>query len=143
MTDQLDLWTGPFVRNEDPPTSHEAAETVVEREGGMGQIRRGKNRHVLMQIFRDAGSSGVTQEQAGQIALTTRGVGRGTVSGSDSGRRRCDDLENMGIIRPVLDTVTTFFPEKKTTPWALTDLGRELLARLDAGEKVVRTPWLR
>jgi hypothetical protein len=145
----FDDWTGPFVRNEHPITSHVAAAATVERDGGMGQVRRGSHRHYVMQVLARH-PNGLTQERAGEIALVLHGVGRGTKSKADVGRRRCDDLEDMALIRPAHRCMACGaaidaqehggFPDKKTTPWALTELGFEVLDRLDT-ERVVRVPW--
>lgn len=157
MTHEQLGFTGPFVRNDDPDASQIAANRIVDREGEMGVVRRigrgGKfsNRYILLKIF-ESHPAGVSQEEAGLHALYAYDVGRNTAAGGDSGRRRCNDLEDMGLIEPATlcthcgaahDPDGGAFPDKRTTPWVLTDLGRRILERLDAGEKEVRTPWLR
>lgn len=157
MTHEQLGFTGPFVRTDDPDTSQIAANRIVDREGEMGVVRRigrgGKisNRYALLRIF-DSNPGGISQEDAGKQALYFYDVGRNTAAGGDSGRRRCNDLEDMGLIEPATicdfcgaahDPVGGAFPDKRTTPWKLTDLGRQILLRLDAGEKEIRTPWLR
>lgn len=151
MSEQLNLdWTGPFVANDHPASSHAAAHAVVARDGGMGQVRRGSHRHYVLKVIAARPQS---QEEAGRTAYAQHGVGVGTEAGPDVGRRRCDDLEGMGLIEPARRCTTCGaavdahehggFPDKKTTPWALTTLGHEVLARLEGGERVVRVPWKR
>lgn len=116
----------PFVRKDDPEASHDAAQIVIEREGGLESVKPGTHRHKMLRIFFDGGA--MTVKHAGQRAYDRFGIGIGTEAEEESGRRRCSDLDAMGLIEKV---------GPRSSKWQLSLTGRSALADLDSGLPVI------
>lgn len=132
MKEQFDLFDalppkplGPFVATVHPRTAHVAAAQTISREGVSG-IRKGSHRHKVLLVFaaaRDRGEPGLSQIEAGKQALAL-GVGQGTQSGWEVGRRRCGDLVKLGVLEEV--------PDRSAGLWRINESGLVTLRRLDA-----------
>lgn len=70
----------------------------------------------------------MTVKHAGQRAYDRFGIGIGTEAEEESGRRRCSDLDAMGLIEKV---------GPRSSKWQLSLTGRSALADLDSGLPVI------
>jgi hypothetical protein len=130
VKEQFDMFNalpplGPFAAMVHPRTAHTAAAQTVAREGVTG-IRKGSHRHKVLVVFSlsaKCGEAGLSQIEAGKRALAL-GVGEGTQSGWEVGRRRCSDLVKLGVLEEVPDRVSGL--------WRISDLGLRTLRELDA-----------
>lgn len=110
----------PHARSTDPSTSHRAAANVEAREGGTGSMRPHTKKHESLSII-------------GALAQSARDVGRRC--GDIEIHKRVSDLKNAGLITAVGE-VYDRETKQDVTVWGITELGRRVLARLDAGETV-------
>jgi hypothetical protein len=83
---------GPNVRNEDPQTSHEAADEAPCREAIRIRLLRCYAR--AMRDFTFLADAGLTDEEAMETAEFDLA--------DDGHRRRCSDLRQAGLIAPII-----------------------------------------
>lgn len=108
MDTQLDFFSA---RKTDPHTSHAAAQSIV--------IRAGSQRAQLLQAYRDAGASGLTDDEAGVITGLAYKIGC-------CWWKRCSELRQAGYIQPTSQTRASRAGEAQQV-CVITDEGKKKL----------------
>jgi len=117
----------PYRKNNDPASSHEAAARMVEREGGSRTIRKGSHKDILLTVYvKNDRASGLTLQEAAQIAIEVSTEFKGQIPKRDAARR-AEDIAKMGLLNKLSDG----------SHYRVNDLGFEIRKRLLQGEKQV------
>jgi hypothetical protein len=117
---QLSLHDIPHARSDDFSTSQDAGDRLEAEEGKTTEMRPGSIKHLALKLIAEK-------------PRTANEIER--LSGKRGIWKRVSDLKNAGLIEPTgisVDEVT----DRGNLIWSITDRGRYVLGRLDAGDTV-------
>lgn len=117
-----------YVATDDPPASHLAAVGVVSQEGSKGVVSPRSDRHRMLRHFASLNGVGQTLIQAGVYAHENLGVGKKSVTGWDTGRRRASELAEFGLLDRQIGADGHAY-------YRINEHGRRVLELVDSGKR--------
>lgn len=119
-----------YVAHHHAPAAHEAAVKTAGQEGPKRMVSPNSDRHKMLRYFHllTINSRVSTLIDAGVYAHQHLGVGKRTVTGWDTGRRRASELAEFGLLEQVIG-------EDGHAYYRTTNLGESVLRHVDTGKR--------
>lgn len=116
-----------YVARNHAPAAHVAAVVTADREGPKRVVSPNSHRHIMLRYYSQIVRS--TLIDAGVHAHDHLGVGKRTITGWDTGRRRASELAEFKLLDQEIGI------DDGHAYYRINELGREVLAIVDSGKR--------
>lgn len=119
-----------YVAHHHAPAAHVAAEQTAAHEGSKRIVSPDSDRHIMLRYFNELDLHGRTSTliDAGVYAHAHLGVGKRSVTGWDTGRRRASELAEFGLLEQEIGKDGHAY-------YRISEQGRQALQIVDSGKR--------